>query len=133
MAGEHVPAGGVDLNRRDHAIADGTYLGASIAVHLFEELPPTTVTLFRVLFGALPILVLSSRSRRPWTRTELRAAAVFGLATAAMNLNMLLQYEAARQYSGRELADMLGDAGFVDISVTPTFGYYSIVAGRKPR
>jgi inner membrane transporter RhtA len=62
------------------------YLGASIAVHLFEELPPTTVTLFRVLFGALPILVLSSRSRRPWTRTELTAAAVFGLATAAMNL-----------------------------------------------
>ena len=66
------------------------YLGASIAVHLFEELPPTTVTLFRVLFGALPILVLSSRSRRPWTRTEFTAAAVFGLATAAMNLSFYL-------------------------------------------
>ncbi|MFZ9628051.1 MAG: EamA family transporter [Ilumatobacteraceae bacterium] len=62
------------------------YTGASIAVHLFEELPPTTVTLFRVLFGALPILAFSRRNRRPWTRVELRAAAVFGLATAAMNL-----------------------------------------------
>ena len=62
------------------------YTGASIAVNLFEELPPTTVTLFRVLFGALPILAFSTRGRRPWTRAELKAAAVFGLATAAMNL-----------------------------------------------
>lgn len=62
------------------------YTGASIAVYLFDELPPSTVTLFRVLFGALPILVFSTRARRPWTRAELTAAAVFGLATAAMNL-----------------------------------------------
>jgi len=52
--------------------------------------------------------------------------------TAAMNINMLLQYEAARQYSGRELSVMLEEAGFADIEVTPTFGYYSIVTGRKP-
>lgn len=62
------------------------YTGASIAVNLFDELPPATVTLFRVLFGALPILAFSTRGRRPWTRAELKAAAVFGLATAAMNL-----------------------------------------------
>jgi hypothetical protein len=45
---------------------------------------------------------------------------------------MLLQYEAGRQYSGRELCAMLQEAGFSDIEVRPTFGYYSIVMGRKP-
>ena len=45
---------------------------------------------------------------------------------------MLLQYEAAQKYSGRELSTMLEEAGFCDIEVTPTFGYYSIVIGRKP-
>jgi hypothetical protein len=53
-------------------------------------------------------------------------------ATAAMNFNMLLQYAAGRQYSGRELAAMLAEAGFDEIRVIPTFGYYSIVVGRKP-
>ena len=53
-------------------------------------------------------------------------------ATAAMNINMLLWYEAGRQYSGREFSAMLEEAGFSDIEVTPTFGYYSIVIGRKP-
>ena len=70
------------------------YTGASIAVHLFEELSPGTVTLFRVLFGALPILLLPrlvpamrriTGESRPWTRRDLASAAVFGLATAAMN------------------------------------------------
>ena len=27
---------------------------------------------------------------------------------------------------------MLEEAGFSDIEVTPTFGYYSVVIGRKP-
>ena len=62
------------------------YTGASIAVHLFEELPPSTVAVFRVLLGALPILLISWRDQRAWTRTDLKAAAIFGLATAAMNL-----------------------------------------------
>jgi SAM-dependent methyltransferase len=54
------------------------------------------------------------------------------LATAAMNINMLLWYDAGRQYSGRELSAMLEEAGFRDIEVVPTFGYYSVVIGRKP-
>jgi hypothetical protein len=53
-------------------------------------------------------------------------------ATAAMNMNMLLQYAAGRQYSGRELSAILTEAGFADIQVVPTFGYYSIVTARKP-
>jgi len=62
------------------------YTGASIAVHLFEELPPATVAVFRVLLGALPILLISWRDQRAWSRADLKAAAIFGLATAAMNL-----------------------------------------------
>lgn len=52
--------------------------------------------------------------------------------TAAMNMNMLLYYKAGRQYSGQELATMMRETGLTDIRVVPTFGYYSIVVGRKP-
>ncbi len=62
------------------------YTGAVIAVNLFDELNPATVAVFRVLLGAIPILLISWRSQRAWTRDDLKAAAVFGLATAAMNL-----------------------------------------------
>jgi inner membrane transporter RhtA len=62
------------------------YTGASIAIHLFDELPPATVAMFRVLFGAVPVLALSWRSQRRWTRADLLAAAVFGVATAVMNV-----------------------------------------------
>jgi inner membrane transporter RhtA len=62
------------------------YTGAVIAVNLFDELPPATVAVFRVLLGAIPILLISWRDQRAWTRDDLKAAAVFGLATAAMNL-----------------------------------------------
>jgi len=37
-----------------------------------------------------------------------------------------------REYAGREFSAMLEEAGFSDIEVTPTFGYYSVVIGRKP-
>ncbi|MBI4935631.1 MAG: EamA family transporter [Actinobacteria bacterium] len=62
------------------------YTGAVIAVNLFDELNPATVAVFRVLLGAFPILLISMRDQRAWTRDDLKAAAVFGLATAAMNL-----------------------------------------------
>lgn len=52
-------------------------------------------------------------------------------AVAAFNITMLLTME-GEQYSGRELCAMLGDAGFADIQVKPTTGYWSIVTGRKP-
>lgn len=50
---------------------------------------------------------------------------------AAFNLMMLLWTE-GQQYSGAELSAMLTEAGFRDIEVKPTFGYWSIVSGRKP-
>lgn len=50
---------------------------------------------------------------------------------AAFSVSMLLMTE-GRQYSGKELTVMLGEAGFVDLEVKPTFGYWSLVTGRKP-
>jgi hypothetical protein len=53
------------------------------------------------------------------------------LAAAGYNVAMLLNTE-GQQYSGRELVTMLQEAGFTDIELTATFGYWSMVSGRKP-
>ena len=50
---------------------------------------------------------------------------------AAYSAAMLLWTEGV-QRSGGEHAAILGEAGFADIIVTPTFGDWSIVSGRKP-
>ncbi len=50
---------------------------------------------------------------------------------AAFNIVMLL-WVPGQIYSGHELSTMLAEAGFTDIEVKPTSGYWSIVTGRKP-
>jgi hypothetical protein len=50
---------------------------------------------------------------------------------AAFNIDMLLVMP-GQQYSGNELSSMLKEAGFRQIEVKPTFGYWSIVTGLKP-
>jgi len=50
---------------------------------------------------------------------------------AAFNM-VMLTYLDGEQYSGREIAGFFREAGFTDIEVKPTFGYWSIVTGRKP-
>jgi hypothetical protein len=50
---------------------------------------------------------------------------------AGYDVSMLLWTE-GQQFSGAELSAMLGAAGFVDLGVTPTLGYWGIVSGRKP-
>jgi inner membrane transporter RhtA len=62
------------------------YTGAVIATHLFDELRPATVAWLRVLFAAMILLALSWRRQGGWTGPQLRAAALFGVATAVMNL-----------------------------------------------
>ena len=52
-------------------------------------------------------------------------------AVAGLNVAMLIEMQ-GQQYSGKEIAAMLAEAGFTDIEVKPTFGYWSIVTGRKP-
>ena len=50
---------------------------------------------------------------------------------AAMNVTML-ESMPGQQYSGREITQMLREAGFTNIEVKPTFGHWSIVMGVKP-
>jgi inner membrane transporter RhtA len=62
------------------------YVGAALAVGLFDRLSPTAVAVLR-LVGAAAVLLLW---RRPppaaWRAARLRPAAAFGLATALMNI-----------------------------------------------
>ncbi len=62
------------------------YTGAVIAVSLFDDLGPATVAWLRVVGAALVLLLIARRGLRGWTRADLAAAAVFGIATSAMNL-----------------------------------------------
>jgi len=50
--------------------------------------------------------------------------------TAGFSMLMLLGTH-GRQYSFTELQKILTDAGFVDVDARPTYGYYSVVIGRK--
>ncbi|MEO1055434.1 MAG: EamA family transporter [Actinomycetota bacterium] len=61
------------------------YVGAAIAVVLFDEVEPQTVAWFRVIGAAAALLLVSRGWRRGWTRDQLVAAGVFGIATALMN------------------------------------------------
>ncbi len=45
---------------------------------------------------------------------------------------IMLGWTTGRQYSGKEISEMLAEAGFVGIQIKPTFGFMSIVTGRKP-
>lgn len=51
--------------------------------------------------------------------------------TAAMSM-LMLGWGVGEQYSGDDIKGFLEEAGFVDVQVIPTFGYCSIVTGRKP-
>jgi precorrin-6B methylase 2 len=50
---------------------------------------------------------------------------------AAFNIDMLVAMP-GQQYSGREITQMLQEAGFTNIEAKSTFGYWSIVTGMKP-
>ena len=66
------------------------YVGAAIAVALFDDLSPQNVAFLRVI-GAAVIVVLFRRSwRRAWTRQALAATALFGIVLAAMNVTFYL-------------------------------------------
>ena len=61
------------------------YVGATIAVLLFDEVAPETVAWLRMSGAAIAVLAVSGSFWREWTRPELVAAVVFGITTAAMN------------------------------------------------
>jgi inner membrane transporter RhtA len=62
------------------------YIGAAIAVSLFDEVDPQAVAWLRVVGAAVALLAISPGFHRDWTRRQLIGAAVFGAATAVMNL-----------------------------------------------
>ena len=63
------------------------YTGAIIAINLFDEVSPATVSWLRVLSASLILLAFSYRqSRQRWSRRELYWVAAFGASTALMNL-----------------------------------------------
>ncbi len=62
------------------------YTGAAIAGGLFDEVAPRTVAWLRVLGATLALIAVSPGWFRGWTRRALAGAAVFGIATALMNL-----------------------------------------------
>jgi len=61
------------------------YVGAAIAIGLFDRADPTTITWFRLLGATVVLLLISPGFHRNWTRRQLGAAAAFGIATALMN------------------------------------------------
>lgn len=61
------------------------YVGAGLAVGLFDLMAPPTVAWWRVLVGAVVLLLWRRPWRRRWTGRALAAAAAFGAATALMN------------------------------------------------
>ncbi|BBL72615.1 O-methyltransferase [Methylogaea oryzae] len=50
---------------------------------------------------------------------------------ASASVSMLLWTE-GRQYSGKELTDVLREAGFINIKVLPTSNNWSVICGQKP-
>ena len=62
------------------------YFGAAIAVSVFDEVEPQTVAWFRVIGAALALLAVARGIHRGWTRRQLLGAAIFGVATALMNM-----------------------------------------------
>jgi inner membrane transporter RhtA len=61
------------------------YIGAVIAVSLFDEVAPQTVAWFRLIGATIALLAVSRRWRHGWTKPQLIAAGLFGVATALMN------------------------------------------------
>lgn len=96
------------------------YVGAALAVGLFDVLPPTVVALLRLLGAAAVLLAWRRPGRAAWRGSRLARACAFGLATALMNLAF---YEAISRLP-------LGTAVAVEF-VGPVA--VAAVASRRPR
>jgi predicted O-methyltransferase YrrM len=53
------------------------------------------------------------------------------LTTASYAISMLVTTK-GKQFTAKELDDLLRECGFEDVSVIPTYSYYSLVSARKP-
>jgi Predicted permease, DMT superfamily len=62
------------------------YVGAALAVGLFDHLSPSTVAVLRLLGAAVVLIIWRHPGRDAWRGARLARAAAFGFATALMNL-----------------------------------------------
>ncbi|NMM16225.1 MAG: EamA family transporter, partial [Cellulomonas sp.] len=62
------------------------YLGAAVAVGLFDRLPAATVAWLRIIVAAAVLIIWRQPWRIRWEREDLRAIARFGLVLAGMNV-----------------------------------------------
>ncbi|OZM74667.1 EamA family transporter [Amycolatopsis antarctica] len=99
------------------------YVGAAIAVGLFDVLAPASVAWLRCLGAALVLLAWRRPGRAAWRGRPLLLAAAFGLVTAGMNI---LFYEAiarlplgttvALEFVGPVVVAAFGSRGLRDIA-----------------
>ena len=54
------------------------------------------------------------------------------LAATSFSMNMIF-FTQGKQFTAGELEKLLVEAGFEEIALTPSYGYYSLVTGRKRR
>jgi inner membrane transporter RhtA len=74
--------------------ATAQYIGATIAVNLFDEVDPASVAWLRVIGASVALMVVSaSNLRHRFTKAEWVALAVFGIATSLMNTFFYLAIE----------------------------------------
>lgn len=69
------------------------YLGAAVAIGLFDRLPAATVGWLRLAVAALVLLAWRRPWRLTWTPAALRAAVAFGVVLATMNLTFYVAIE----------------------------------------
>jgi hypothetical protein len=53
------------------------------------------------------------------------------LPATLFSMNMMFFTE-GKQFTAGELGELLRECGFQDLAITPTYGYYSLISGRKP-
>jgi hypothetical protein len=107
-----------------------------------DQLPPADLHFYSMIFHDWPPEKCRSLARKSFGALEHGGRIIVHemlfnddrsgpFAVAALNVAMLIAMQ-GQQYSGRELSAMLQEVGFTDIEVKPTWGYWSIVTGRKP-
>lgn len=78
------------------------YTGAALAVDVFDEVAPESVAWLRLTAAALVLAAVARPWRQRWSAAELRSAAGFGVALAAMNVAFYLA--TARVHLGSTVA-----------------------------
>lgn len=69
------------------------YIGAAMAVKIFDEVDARAVAWMRVIFAAIIAVLVARAWQRAWTRGEVRSAALFGVILAFMNFFFYLAIE----------------------------------------